>query len=591
MSEGKRLGRLAAASVHLRDRERQVQDWRARVELLSRSDADLVAGERALLSEMQRCLGAAFDALRDLAQSDRDDLLDVLDAQIQHDVWDTAAELEPELRQMHEQQLELLQSVEAQVKVWGNELDQLTTVVDRARLEGAPMASLEQRLLAVRSQLASLRSALAEQRHAGLKAQRDGVSDAIGELKSSVDGARDRVERIKALSRQVDLLIMKTELDATRDEYTYHVLLRSVDPEVVRGLNIIQQRVGVGRQDRDEDLLDRIDKLTRGINIRVRRDWLAAAKAAPAPAVDGDVYTDLSQTVYDVGQFLRDLVLPVPMHGLLRAQPWSLSITTNELDVPWELLCMGTKEQPAQLGEEFLCLARAVSRMPLGEVFPDAVPRRRDNARRRMLLIHSDPDGNLPAAGLEADAVQARLADRLDIVRLNPDEATNTNLNRCLGETPAFDFIHFAGHAWFDADRPAESGLRLKDSLLKVNKIRRLSQGGSLVFLNACQSGAAGGAAAPPAVPYLLARPEPVVGLASAFIYSGALGCVGSLWPVYDDAAAMLAVSFYGHLLDGNPTGESLRRARVDVRQAYPEGTAWAGYVLYGDPTIRLSDW
>ncbi len=94
----------------------------------------------------------------------------------------------------------------------------------------------------------------------------------------------------------------------------------------------------------------------------------------------------------------------------------------------------------------------------------------------------------------------------------------------------------------------------------------------------------------PQKVSYLLTNPEPVVGLASAFVYSGALGCVGSLWPVYDTPAAELAVKFYRYVLSGEPTGEALRMARVEIRQSYPDEITWAAYVLYGDPTFRLTE-
>jgi CHAT domain-containing protein len=61
------------------------------------------------------------------------------------------------------------------------------------------------------------------------------------------------------------------------------------------------------------------------------------------------------------------------------------------------------------------------------------------------------------------------------------------------------------------------------------------------------------------------------------------------MWPVYDKPARELAVLFYKSVLEGEPTGEALRRAREDVRKDYPEEITWAAYVLYGDPTFRLA--
>jgi CHAT domain-containing protein len=229
--------------------------------------------------------------------------------------------------------------------------------------------------------------------------------------------------------------------------------------------------------------------------------------------------------------------------------------------------------------------------MPLGGVFPPP-PRRRSGVappKRRMLLIHSDPNGDLPAAAREADEIASALSDKLEIERVDPDQATNANINDILMGKP-FDFLHYAGHAYFDKKDPNLSGLQLKDSRLTAEKIRRLNKGGSLVFLNACESGTVARDSEAQQVSYLLSNPEPVVGLASAFVYSGALGCVGSLWPVYDRPAAELAVKFYEYVLLGEPTGEALRKARNDIRAAYPREVTWAGYVLYGDPTFRLTE-
>jgi len=195
----------------------------------------------------------------------------------------------------------------------------------------------------------------------------------------------------------------------------------------------------------------------------------------------------------------------------------------------------------------------------------------------------------LPAAAREADSIANALGSTLDIERVDPAQATNARINDILFGKP-FDFLHYAGHAKFDTNDPNQSGLQLKDSLLTAEKIRLSKKGGTLVFLNACESGTIARDSQAQRVSYLLSKPEPVVGLASAFVYSGALGCVGSLWPVYDKPAAELAVLFYQYVLAGEPIGEALRRARNDIRGQYPREVTWAGYVLYGDPTFRLTE-
>ena len=81
---------------------------------------------------------------------------------------------------------------------------------------------------------------------------------------------------------------------------------------------------------------------------------------------------------------------------------------------------------------------------------------------------------------------------------------------------------------------------------------------------------------------------QPAEGLASAFIYGGARGCIGALWPVYDRPAAQFAVQFYSRVLEGHMIGEAMRLARRQIRQEYPNQITWAAYMLYGDPTYRL---
>jgi CHAT domain-containing protein len=49
-------------------------------------------------------------------------------------------------------------------------------------------------------------------------------------------------------------------------------------------------------------------------------------------------------------------------------------------------------------------------------------------------------------------------------------------------------------------------------------------------------------------------------------------------------------VKFYRYVLSGEPTGEALRLARMEIRQSYPDEITWAAYVLYGDPTFRLTE-
>ena len=104
------------------------------------------------------------------------------------------------------------------------------------------------------------------------------------------------------------------------------------------------------------------------------------------------------------------------------------------------------------------------------------------------------------------------------------------------------------------------------------------------MFLNACQSARTNNEPAPDG-PFHLQKPA--AGLASSIIYGGA-GCIGALWPIFDDPAALFAVDFYNEVLKGTMIGEAMRRARRKSREQYPENMTWAAFVLYGDPTSSL---
>lgn len=150
-----------------------------------------------------------------------------------------------------------------------------------------------------------------------------------------------------------------------------------------------------------------------------------------------------------------------------------------------------------------------------------------------------------------------------------------------------FAVIHFAGHAFFDNKDADLSGLLLHDEEhFLAQKIRRLLEGRPLVFLNACESASIANEEQPQRVQAYLQ--EPAEGLASAFIYGGALGCVGSLWPIYDKPAADFAIHFYNNLLSGYMVGDAVRIARRKIKENYQDEITWAAYVLYGDPTLHL---
>jgi CHAT domain len=594
MPDSTQFDQLAALVAKLGERRQQFEVFRKLIEPLLQGSLDPVEGERRIFADLETSLETAFKLFASLSATNQASVLDEIETHLDDVIWEAASDLMPELDAKGKGQDRVLREVVLDLRGWDSQLVDLANVVDGARLDGAPFLDLESKLSAARSGAASIRSALTDRIYGGLKALRESAQSQMQQLDSSVKTADPQIRRVKKLVKQADLLIMQVATE--KDSYEYRVLLRSADRFQTRGINIIQDVRPLSKKDR-EWMKVQLDLLTKGVNqgriatharkFNLPRTVLPAEPetATKAPAEES------MRTLARLGDFMFRMIIPEQIQTYLRKEGWSFSITTNDLELPWELMCfegLEPNEKPSNLPH--LCVERSISRMPLGRVFPPVPSRRGPRPpKRRMLLIHSDPDNTLSKAAEEVETIARDLKDQLDFVRVSPADATNANLNDIL-MTQSFDFIHYAGHAYFDIKFPNESGLQLSDSILTARKIRLLNKGGSLVFLNACDSGTVASDSEPQKVSYLLTNPEPVVGLASAFVYSGALGCVGSLWPVYDTPAAELAVKFYRYVLSGEPTGEALRLARMEIRQSYPDEITWAAYVLYGDPTFRLTE-
>jgi len=163
------------------------------------------------------------------------------------------------------------------------------------------------------------------------------------------------------------------------------------------------------------------------------------------------------------------------------------------------------------------------------------------------------------------------------------DEVTGLKLHRALA-SGRYDVIHYSGHAYFNLQNPDESGLLLAgQNVFIAQTIQRTLRGRPLILLNACESGRE--MMRDGEVSYTASETE---GLASSFIRGGALGILGTLWPIFDEGAAEFAATFYDGLLSGKALGEAVRLARLQLRKSHPHDVTWASFVLYGDPTLTV---
>ena len=107
----------------------------------------------------------------------------------------------------------------------------------------------------------------------------------------------------------------------------------------------------------------------------------------------------------------------------------------------------------------------------------------------------------------------------------------------------------------------------------KMSDVSKVHLRGQLVVLSCCHSGRG------------KIKSEGVVGIARAFLGSGARSVSVSLWAVDDEATMQFMKQFYGHLVRGKSASESLHEAMKWMREnpRYLEVRKWAPFMLIGD--------
>jgi hypothetical protein len=648
----KSLARLARLAGDLERRSALCTDLARLIEVL-RGTGVVVEGEARRLAERLGALDEARAGLAELADTgdtrEGSRPLERLEALLSDVEWEVAEQAADDLTRKAERQERLLTAYRRRIEDWRGHLRELSRDLHQAQVVSAPVGSERDEFKRLGDLVNRAAQRLDDPREDGLPIEQMEQLDAeAGKLRQLTDQIKQRAAAAARFSRKADLQVLRSPLDQ-RQRYVYTVLLRTPSEPGTYGVSI-EGSSTLAKQ--DCDLIGATcDSIAAAIGRgSARASGSPASGAAPADpaapvtettAIDGgpsapagEPETDGTVRRYgsaapsgelvaprtagdqaqDIGDFMCRLVIPEQMQRYLTDVPCSVTITTNDLALPWEL--MSYRDAAGNLTS--LCLEKPVARMPMGRAIPRDGRTTRPPDKFRFLLIYADPHGTLQAARQEIETIEQALKgewqDRIEVTILDEtpeSRASGRRLNQEL-RSGRYNVIHYAGHADFDQDRPELSGLLLHDAGCRVcaraasgggprpgeptdhedevffaQKIRRLLEGRPLVFLNACESGRTANEQAPRQAG---AVQEPAEGLASAFIYGGALGCVGSLWPVYDDAAAELAIHFYRQVLQEQTIGEAMRLARQEIRKRYPNQVTWAGFILYGDPTFRLEN-
>ncbi|XP_078354560.1 tetratricopeptide repeat protein 28-like isoform X2 [Oculina patagonica] len=179
----------------------------------------------------------------------------------------------------------------------------------------------------------------------------------------------------------------------------------------------------------------------------------------------------------------------------------------------------------------------------------------------------------LPCAENEAKMV----ARKLGVKALLGQQATKQAV---LDVINSVSLIHFAAHG--DAERgeiALAPSIRIPNMipqeehyLLTMSDISKVQLRAKLVVLSCCHSGRG------------QIRTEGVVGIARAFLGSGARSVLVALWAVGDSATEQFMSRFYEHLVGGDSASESLDEAMKWVRcNGFSEVRQWAPFMLIGD--------
>lgn len=211
----------------------------------------------------------------------------------------------------------------------------------------------------------------------------------------------------------------------------------------------------------------------------------------------------------------------------------------------------------------------------------------------RLAQRSSRPEARLTAFG------NPRIADRYDlpgaVVEVQRLErsfpgatvylgaaATKTQFRETVARAP---LMHIAAHAEADQIDPLYSRILLanedgRQNFLEAHEIIGLPlQGTALVTLSACESGLG-----------RIAQGDEVLGFTRSFLTAGTSSLISSLWPVSDDATAVLMGTLYADLARGDDIQQAMRAGQLAVMRrpdmAHP--FFWAPFNLIGDWRLKL---
>jgi CHAT domain-containing protein len=199
------------------------------------------------------------------------------------------------------------------------------------------------------------------------------------------------------------------------------------------------------------------------------------------------------------------------------------------------------------------------------------------------ILVVSQPEtpGSDPLPGVLKEVANLNRHFAGDaVIHLDRTEATIRAVQRAMAEN--VQIVHLACHGVQDVLNPRESAFVLQDGKLTLSQIMQSQTNGSaaLAFLSACQT-ATGDAK----------LPDEAVHLAAGMLSAGYRSVIGTMWPIGDEDAPLVADEFYRRLkkYQGEAGGRlraayALHEAVEVLRNSAGEGNfmRWAPFVHFG---------
>lgn len=179
-----------------------------------------------------------------------------------------------------------------------------------------------------------------------------------------------------------------------------------------------------------------------------------------------------------------------------------------------------------------------------------------------------------PLPGAEAEA--KFLAQALNATPLIGDDATEQAVAAKMEDAR---YLHFATHGLLETENAFNeaflSALAFapspgEDGFLTVAETARMDLNAELAVLSACDTGRG------------RISGDGVIGLTRGFVTAGVPTVVVSLWPVSDQATAVLMGNYYEAMAAGGTKAGALRDAILETKKEFPAPNLWAPFVLYG---------